>query len=128
MSVQYVTEASQKFTCPTVTVVEPEVTAAVSVTLLPEVTEVTGLNPEVTDRVVVVGTEVANAEEMHQEETASRKRDLPALKKPTLRMKELHSLLQVSRIQAIIRGMNSEFTPDHPRRKETAAQKRRAGA
>jgi hypothetical protein len=91
MSVQYVTEASQKFTCPTVTFVEPEVTAAVSVTLLPEGTDVTGLDPEVTARVVVVGTEVAKAEGTHQEETASRERDIPALRKPTFRMKEIHS-------------------------------------
>jgi hypothetical protein len=53
MSVQYVTVASQKFTVPFVTAVAPDVTVAVSVTILPESTEVTGPPPEVTASAVV---------------------------------------------------------------------------
>jgi hypothetical protein len=54
MSVQYVTVASQKFTCPIVSAVVPALTDAVSDTTLPEATVVTELPPEVTARLVVV--------------------------------------------------------------------------
>jgi hypothetical protein len=45
--------ASQKFTVPDVIVFVPDATVAVSVTMLPEDKEVTGLPPEVAARVVV---------------------------------------------------------------------------
>ena len=51
---QYLAEASQKFTWPGVTAVVPALTVAVSTTTLPEVTVVTALSPEVTARAVVV--------------------------------------------------------------------------
>jgi len=54
MSEQYAAEASQKFTCPTVSVAVPAVTVAVSVTTLPEATVVTGMPPEVIAKVVVI--------------------------------------------------------------------------
>jgi hypothetical protein len=54
MSVQAFAEASQKATCPIVTGVEPALTAAVSVTTVPEPTLVTGVVPEAIVRVVVV--------------------------------------------------------------------------
>jgi hypothetical protein len=54
MSVQLLAVASQKFTCPGVTGVEPASTVAVSVTTLPEATVVTVLPAEVTARVVEV--------------------------------------------------------------------------
>src|SRR4051794_10646535 len=59
MSVQRVAEASQKYTCPGVTGAPPEVTAAVSVTTVPDATELTGVLPEVTVSVVVVAVLVA---------------------------------------------------------------------
>jgi hypothetical protein len=61
MSSQYVAVASQKFTRPGVTGVEPATTVAVSVTTAPEATVVTALPPDVTPRVVVVGAELATA-------------------------------------------------------------------
>jgi hypothetical protein len=51
--------ASQKFTCPVVTFVEPEVTVAVRVTTLPDATVVTVLPPELIARVVVVAAPAA---------------------------------------------------------------------
>jgi hypothetical protein len=54
MSVQYFAAASQKFTCPTVTGVDLDVTAAVSVTTLPGATVVTVIPAEVMVRDVVV--------------------------------------------------------------------------
>jgi hypothetical protein len=55
MSVQYFAEASQKFTCPAGTAAPVEVlTAARSVTALPDVTLVAATPPELTLRVVVV--------------------------------------------------------------------------
>ena len=51
---QYATDASQKFTWPTVTGVLPANTVAVKVTTLGEATVVTALPPEVTVKVVVV--------------------------------------------------------------------------
>ena len=53
MSVQCVAVASQKFTVPFVTAVEPDATVAVSVTTLGEATVVTGFPLEVTASVVV---------------------------------------------------------------------------
>ena len=61
MSVQYVADASQKFTFSTVTGVPPVVTVAVRVTTLPGATVVTALPPDVTARVVVVGAGAAQA-------------------------------------------------------------------
>jgi len=64
MSVQYVTEASQKDTCPTVTEFPLAVTVAVSDTTLPEAIDPPGANvlpPEVTARVVVVAAGAAQA-------------------------------------------------------------------
>jgi hypothetical protein len=54
MSVQSFTDASQKFTWPEVTASGPAPTVAVNVTMLPAVTEVTALPPEVTARLTVV--------------------------------------------------------------------------
>jgi hypothetical protein len=54
--VQNAAEASQNSTCPGVTAVPPTFTVAVSVTTLPEVTELTDVPPEVTASVVVVAT------------------------------------------------------------------------
>jgi hypothetical protein len=51
--VQNVAVASQKFTVPLVTALVPDTTVAVSVTTLFEATEVTGIPPEVTAKVVV---------------------------------------------------------------------------
>jgi hypothetical protein len=62
MSVQGVagTVARQKFTVPGVTAAAPDATVAVSVTALPEATEVTGLPPEVTasavEEVLIAGS------------------------------------------------------------------------
>jgi hypothetical protein len=53
MSVQNAAVASQKFTVPFVTAVEPDKTVAVNVTWLGDATEVTRLPPEVTASVVV---------------------------------------------------------------------------
>jgi hypothetical protein len=53
MSVQYAAVASQKFTWPVVTGALPEVTVAVSVTAVPEITDVTAVPRELTLRVVV---------------------------------------------------------------------------
>ena len=64
ISVQYVAEASQKLTRPVVTVVEPEITAAVSVTSLPADTDppaATVWLPEVMVKVVVDDAEPAQA-------------------------------------------------------------------
>lgn len=61
MSVQYLAEASQKFTCPVFTLVAPAITVAVSVTTLPEATVVTEPPPELTARVVVVAPPPAQA-------------------------------------------------------------------
>jgi uncharacterized membrane protein YhhN len=63
MSAQDFAVATQKFTWPTVSGVDPAVTVAVSVITLPEVTEDTGLElvPEVTASVVVVGVLVCAA-------------------------------------------------------------------
>src|ERR1039457_3906845 len=58
MSVQYVTVASQKLTCPTEIAEAPEFAAAVSVTTVPETTVVTALPPEVIVSVVVVAAGV----------------------------------------------------------------------
>jgi hypothetical protein len=52
--VQYIADASQKFTCPVVNGVDPAVTVAVSVTTLPDDTVKTGPLPEVTASVVAV--------------------------------------------------------------------------
>src|ERR1017187_1875392 len=54
MSVQYVADASQKFTCPVFTDTPPLTTVAVSVNSIPEETDVTTLPPEVTVNVVDV--------------------------------------------------------------------------
>jgi hypothetical protein len=54
MSAHNVVDASQKFTCPTVTGVAPAATVAVSVTTLPNATEVVALSPELNASVVVV--------------------------------------------------------------------------
>src|SRR5215469_5705272 len=63
MSVQYGAVASQKFTWPCFTFVDPAATVAVRVTRLPAFTEVTTIPPEViTSEVVVVVR--ANAEEL----------------------------------------------------------------
>lgn len=59
MSVQYVADASQKFTDPDVTGEPPAVTVAVNATALPETTVVTGLPPEVAARAITVGTDCA---------------------------------------------------------------------
>ena len=56
MSVQYDADASQKFTCPGVTAALPASTVAANVIGLPEDTVFTVLPPDVTPRVVVVGT------------------------------------------------------------------------
>jgi hypothetical protein len=62
MSVQSFIDASQKFTWPEVTASGPAATVAVNVTMLPVVTEVTALPPEVTARLTVVrGLVIANA-------------------------------------------------------------------
>jgi hypothetical protein len=64
MSVHSVADASQKFTCPVVTLIEPETTVAVNVTSLPEATdppEATVLPPEVIVRVVAVAAGAAQA-------------------------------------------------------------------
>jgi hypothetical protein len=53
--------ATQKFTCPTVTGVVPAIIVAVSVTALPEATEVTALPAEVIARVLVVAAGAAHA-------------------------------------------------------------------
>src|SRR5208337_1919080 len=63
MSVQYAALASQKFTWPCFTSVDPASTVAVSVTRLPAFTEVTATPPEVTASEVVVVVR-ANAEEL----------------------------------------------------------------
>jgi hypothetical protein len=64
-SSQYFAEASQNFTCPGFTGVEPETTVAVSVTTVPAATEVTSLPPAfVTVSVVVVAAAVAHAWEV----------------------------------------------------------------
>jgi len=54
MSEQWGAAASQKLTWPAVTAVLVNVTVAVSVTTLPETTEVTPLPPDVTAKVVLV--------------------------------------------------------------------------
>jgi hypothetical protein len=54
-SVQLLAEASQKFTWPTVTAVDPASTVAVSATTLPAATVATAPAPEVTANVVTVG-------------------------------------------------------------------------
>jgi hypothetical protein len=59
MSVQYVAEASQKFTAPDVTGEPPAVTVAVNATALPEATVVTALPADVAARAVTVGTACA---------------------------------------------------------------------
>src|SRR3954453_10499298 len=55
MSVHALTEASQKDTCPTVNEVEPALTVAVNVTTAPEATLVTGVFPEVIEKLVMEG-------------------------------------------------------------------------
>ncbi|MFP5207849.1 MAG: hypothetical protein ACLGRW_01020 [Acidobacteriota bacterium] len=57
MSVQYFADASQNFTCPTVTAALPAFTVALSVTTLPEATVVTVVPPDVKASVTVVGVE-----------------------------------------------------------------------
>jgi hypothetical protein len=54
MSVQYFADASQKLTCPVVTEAVPTSTAAVRVTTVPVVTEVTALPLDLTVRLVTV--------------------------------------------------------------------------
>jgi hypothetical protein len=54
VAVQLDADASQKATCPTVTVVLPDCTVPVNVTTVPEVTEETADPIEVTVRFVVV--------------------------------------------------------------------------
>ena len=71
MSVQYFAVASQKFTCPVVTAVDPAVTVAVSVTTVPEVTVVTGPDAEVTTSVVVVDALVCAAAGFHDPHSAT---------------------------------------------------------
>jgi hypothetical protein len=61
MSVQYCAVASQKFTWPAAIAEAPALTVAVSVTTVPDDTEVTGLPPEVTDRTVVEADRLADA-------------------------------------------------------------------
>lgn len=58
---QYLAEASQKFTCPVVAKVDPAFTDAVRITTLPTETVVTALPPEVTARDVVVACLVCAA-------------------------------------------------------------------
>jgi hypothetical protein len=59
--VQIVAEASQKFTCPRVTVDPASLTVALRVTTAGETTVDTTLPPEVIVKVVLVGAGVANA-------------------------------------------------------------------
>src|ERR1700756_3104670 len=54
MSVQEAAVASQKFTCPSLSVVTPACTVAVNVTTVPPATEDTALAPEVRERVVAL--------------------------------------------------------------------------
>jgi hypothetical protein len=54
MSVQEAAVASQKFTCPSMSVVAPACTVAVNVTTVPPATEDTALPPEVRERVVAL--------------------------------------------------------------------------
>jgi hypothetical protein len=61
MSVQYRAEASQKFTVPGDTGAPTTVTDAVSVTTVPEMTEVTATPWLVTASVVVIGAAAAQA-------------------------------------------------------------------
>src|SRR5258708_14220031 len=61
MSVQNAAEPSQKFTWPGVSANAPALTVAVSVTGLPEATELTTLVPDVTASVVVDATFCADA-------------------------------------------------------------------
>jgi hypothetical protein len=62
MSVQSFIDVSQKLTWPVVTATGPAATVAVNVTMLPTVTEVTALPPEVTARLTVVrGLVIAEA-------------------------------------------------------------------
>jgi hypothetical protein len=73
MSAQESAKASQKFTCPTVTLVELETTVAVSVTTLPEATDppdATTLPPDVMVSVVVVAAGPAQAGSVPRKEKA----------------------------------------------------------
>src|SRR5271170_2078408 len=70
-SSQCAAAASQKFTCPGFTGVEPETTVAVRVTTVPAATEVTSLPKLVTVSVVVVAAAVAHARGTPKEKTAS---------------------------------------------------------
>src|ERR1700759_1423118 len=67
MSVQEAAVASQKFTCPSLSVVAPACTVAVNVTTVPPATEDTALPPEVRERVVTVAWDPqAGREPPHQ--------------------------------------------------------------
>jgi hypothetical protein len=59
MSVQYFAVASQKLTRPGLTALPPDVTVAVSVTTVPDPTEVTGLPAALTESDVTVAAVVA---------------------------------------------------------------------
>jgi len=63
--VQYFADASQKFTCPVVNVVVPAVTAAVSVSTVPDVTVVTGRPATVVASVITVDALVCAAAGLH---------------------------------------------------------------
>ena len=75
MSRQYAAVASQKFTCPVVNDVVPDVTVAVSVTTVPDVTVVTGLPAAVIASLIAVDALVCAAAGFHA----------PTAPQPTLR-------------------------------------------
>jgi glutamate racemase len=71
MSMQYLADTSQKFTCPVVNVVVPAVTEAVSVTTVPEVTVVTGSPATVVASVIALNALVCAATEVHGTHSAA---------------------------------------------------------
>jgi hypothetical protein len=89
MSEQEGAVASQKLTWPAVTLVEPETTAAVRVTWLPEATDVTTLPLEVTVSVVVVGVDVAKADGVAADKTTRDAADNNFLTETPMRMTPL---------------------------------------
>jgi hypothetical protein len=78
ISVQYFAEASQKLTCPTVTLLEPATTAAVSVTTLPEATDPPDrivIPPETTVNDVLVAEGPAQACDTPTQKSVTRAED-----------------------------------------------------